>query len=55
MRLELGIFIGAKAFGGKDHWRKAAIVFDTDRFTGIFLPGGDKIVGALLPFPSRLC
>ena len=32
MPLELGIFIGAKAFGGKDHRRKAAIVFDTDRF-----------------------
>lgn len=32
MPLELGIFIGAKAFGGKHHRRKAAVVFDTDRF-----------------------
>lgn len=32
MPLELGIFIGAKAFGGKHHRRKAAVVFDTDPF-----------------------
>jgi hypothetical protein len=32
MPLELGIFLGAKAFGGKDDRRKAAVVFDTDRF-----------------------
>jgi hypothetical protein len=32
MPLELGIFIGAKAFGADEHTRKAAIVLDTDRF-----------------------
>ena len=32
MPLELGIFIGAKAFGGEEHARKAAIVLDTDRY-----------------------
>jgi hypothetical protein len=32
MPLELGIFIGAKAFGGAEHRRKAAIVLDTDRY-----------------------
>jgi hypothetical protein len=32
MPLELGIFIGAKAFGAAEHRRKAAIVLDTDRF-----------------------
>ncbi|HVH11932.1 MAG TPA: hypothetical protein VM759_02715 [Longimicrobium sp.] len=32
MPLELGIFIGAKAFGGEDHARKAAIVLDTERY-----------------------
>lgn len=31
MPLELGIFIGAKAFGHDEHRRKAAIVLDTDR------------------------
>jgi hypothetical protein len=32
MPLELGIFLGAKAFGGKVHRRKAAIVLDTERY-----------------------
>lgn len=32
MPLELGIFIGAKAFGVAEQSRKAAIVLDTDRF-----------------------
>lgn len=32
MPLELGIFIGAKAFGSKEQRRKAAIVMDTDRY-----------------------
>jgi hypothetical protein len=32
MPLELGIFIGAKAFGSGEHRRKAAVVFDTDRY-----------------------
>jgi hypothetical protein len=32
MPLELGIFIGAKAFGAVEHQRKAAIVLDTDRY-----------------------
>jgi hypothetical protein len=32
MPLELGIFIGAKAFGSAEHRRKAAIVLDTDRY-----------------------
>ncbi|MBW3572910.1 MAG: hypothetical protein KY467_17575 [Gemmatimonadetes bacterium] len=32
MPLELGIFIGAKAFGSRDQRRKAAVVFDMDRF-----------------------
>lgn len=32
MPLELGIFIGAKAFGTGAHRRKAAIVLDTDRY-----------------------
>ncbi|WP_420129277.1 hypothetical protein [Longimicrobium sp.] len=32
MPLELGIFIGAKAFGTGVHRRKAAIVLDTDRY-----------------------
>lgn len=32
MPLELGIFIGAKAFGGDEHARKAAVVLDTDPF-----------------------
>src|SRR5688500_17675140 len=32
MPLELGIFIGAKVFGGGEHRRKAAIVLDTDRY-----------------------
>lgn len=32
MPLELGIFIGAKAFGTDEHARKAAIVLDTDRY-----------------------
>lgn len=32
MPLELGIFIGAKAFGAEEHARKAAIVLDTDRY-----------------------
>lgn len=32
MPLELGIFLGAKAFGGKVHRLKAAIVLDTDRY-----------------------
>lgn len=32
MPLELGIFIGAKAFGGEEQKRKAAIVLDTDRY-----------------------
>lgn len=30
MPLELGVFIGAKAFGGDEHRRKAAVVLDTD-------------------------
>lgn len=32
MPLELGIFIGAKAFGAAEHRRKSAIVLDTDRY-----------------------
>ena len=32
MPFELGIFVGAKTFGGDDHRRKACIVFDTDRY-----------------------
>src|SRR5687768_1805899 len=32
MPLELGIFIGAKAFGAAEHRGKAAIVLDTDRY-----------------------
>lgn len=32
MPLELGIFLGAKAFGGTMHRRKAAIVLDTERY-----------------------
>jgi hypothetical protein len=32
MPLELGIFIGAKAFGTAEHRRKAAIVLDAERF-----------------------
>lgn len=32
MPLELGIFLGAKAFGGKVHRRKAAIVLDTEPY-----------------------
>jgi hypothetical protein len=32
MPLELGIFIGAKAFGSAEHRRKAAIVLDTARY-----------------------
>ena len=32
MPLELGIFIGAKAFGGREQRRKAAIVLDADRY-----------------------
>lgn len=32
MPLELGIFIGAKAFGPGEHRRKAAIVLDKDRY-----------------------
>jgi hypothetical protein len=32
MPLELGIFIGAKAFGAAEHRRKAAIVLESDRF-----------------------
>jgi hypothetical protein len=32
MPLELGIFIGAKAFGGEEHARKAAMVLDTERY-----------------------
>jgi hypothetical protein len=32
MPLELGIFMGAKAFGGGEHSRKAAVVLDTDRY-----------------------
>lgn len=30
MPLELGIFLGARAFGGKDHRRKVGIILDTD-------------------------
>jgi hypothetical protein len=32
MPFELGIFVGAKTFGGDQHRRKACIVFDTDRY-----------------------
>ena len=32
MPLELGIFIGAKRFGGKAHRRKNCLILDTDRF-----------------------
>lgn len=32
MPLELGIFLGAKAFGTKEQRRKAAIILDTDRY-----------------------
>jgi hypothetical protein len=32
MPLELGIFIGAKAFGVDEHARKAAMVLDTERY-----------------------
>ena len=32
MPLELGIFIGAKAFGGPEHACKAAIVLDAERY-----------------------
>lgn len=32
MPFELGIFFGAKAFGGREHRRKACIVFDAERF-----------------------
>jgi hypothetical protein len=32
MPFELGIFVGAKTFGGDQHRRKSCIVFDTDRY-----------------------
>lgn len=32
MPLELGIFLGAKAFGSTEHRRKAALVLDVDRY-----------------------
>jgi hypothetical protein len=32
MPLELGIFLGAKEFGGREQRRKAAVVFDTERY-----------------------
>ena len=32
MPFELGIFFGAKAFGGREHRRKACIVFDAERY-----------------------
>jgi len=32
MPLELGMFLGAKAFGGREQRRKAAIVLDKDRY-----------------------
>lgn len=32
MPFELGIFVGAKAFGNKDQKRKAALILDTEKY-----------------------
>lgn len=32
MPFEFGIFVGAKAFGARDHRRKACVVFDVERY-----------------------
>ena len=32
MPLELGMFLGAKAFGGRDQKRKAAVILDTEQY-----------------------
>ncbi|HET7460503.1 MAG TPA: hypothetical protein VFJ82_04620 [Longimicrobium sp.] len=32
MPFEFGIFVGAKAFGGREHRRKACVVFDVERY-----------------------